>query len=194
MYLAVQSTRHLTRMVNSLLDVERLEVGKSEVDRRPTILSSLLADAADLLEIVTSDARQELIFATDETLPILALDSDMILRVVCNLVENAVKYTPEDGQIIVRAHVVGNEVQVSVSDSGPGIPPDMRDQIFDKYVRVRNKQMANGVGLGLAFCRMAVEAHGGRIWVETDPQIHGARFCFTLPLETQPTPTVMRTP
>jgi signal transduction histidine kinase len=171
-------------MVNSLLDLERLESGKATLDRRYATLDELVAEADELLQIVTAEADQELVVEIERSLPPLFVDADMILRVIVNLVENAVKYTPDGGRIIVSAHSQPGAILVSVSDSGPGIPVDMREQVFDKYVRVKNKQV-KGIGLGLAFCRLAVEAHGGRIWVESDPLTNGAQFSFTLPVESQ---------
>jgi signal transduction histidine kinase len=106
----------------------------------------------------------------------------MILRVVTNLIENAVKYTPHGGFIKLGAEVQDNMVRVSVADSGPGIPQNMQNQIFDKFSRIKYNGAPKGVGLGLAFCRLAVEAHGGRIWVESEPG-HGSNFVFSLPLD-----------
>src|SRR5690606_11852505 len=104
-----------------------------------------------------------------------------ILRVVTNRMENAVKYTPDGGSIMLGAALSDEGLVISVTDSGPGIPPHMQRQIFDKFNRVKYTDAPKGIGLGLAFCRLAVEAHGGRIWVESEVG-RGSTFCFFLPL------------
>jgi two-component system sensor histidine kinase KdpD len=106
----------------------------------------------------------------------------MIRRVLTNLLENAVKYTPAGSKISVGAQATDGQVLMWVQDTGPGIPPGEQDRIFDKFTRLHGRSGPRGFGLGLAFCRLAVEAHGGRIWVESGPE-SGACFMFTLPVE-----------
>jgi PAS domain S-box-containing protein len=181
----LRSTRQLSRLVDSLLDIQQLEEGRAVLDRKPTSLYHLLAAAAELVQPLAAESNQRLKFNLADDLPHVALDSDMIQRVVINLLENAVKYTPANGQITLLAAAEGNRVRISVADSGPGIPGHMQRQIFDKFSRVKYKDVPKGVGLGLAFCRLAVEAHGGQIWVESEPG-QGSLFVFTLPLEPLP--------
>ncbi len=147
-------------------------------------VGQILSDARAMLMILADEAGQELHVDLDDRLPPLLVDSDIILRVITNLVDNAVKYTPEGGRIVLSARTVTEGVLVSVRDNGPGIPPDLQEQIFDKYVRLKTNQPVSGAGLGLAFCRLAVEAHGGRIWVESDG-VEGTCFSFILPVQTQ---------
>jgi K+-sensing histidine kinase KdpD len=180
----MRSTRQLSRMVESLLDIQRLEEGSAVLDRKETSVHHLLASAAELVQPLASEANQRLRFAIDDNLPFVALDADMIQRVVINLMENAVKYTPSSGEITLGAQLRDNKLCVSVKDSGPGIPQNMQHRIFDKFSRVKYTDVPKGVGLGLAFCRLAVEAHEGKIWVESEPG-QGSTFCFALPLETQ---------
>jgi signal transduction histidine kinase len=180
--IGLRSTRQLSRMVESLLDIQRLEEGRAVLDRKATSLHSLLANAAELVQPLAAEAQQRLMFDLTDELPYLKIDGDMILRVVTNLIENAVKYTPHGGFIKLGAEVQDNMVRVSVADSGPGIPQNMQNQIFDKFSRIKYNGAPKGVGLGLAFCRLAVEAHGGRIWVESEPG-HGSNFVFSLPLD-----------
>lgn len=184
--LGARSTRQLARMVESLLDIQRLEEGKAILNLKPTSLHNVLANAAELVQPMAADARQRLTFDLNVELPFLSIDADMIQRVVTNLMENAIKYTPEGGRVHLSVKVVGDCVQINVSDSGPGIPQHMQRQIFDKFSRVKYTDGPKGVGLGLAFCRLAVEAHGGQIWVESDSTRSGATFSFTLPLKAQP--------
>ena len=116
-----------------------------------------------------------------DDIAMVSVDADMIRRVLTNLLENAVKYTPAGSQIYVGAREEAGAVLMWVQDTGPGIPLSERERIFDKYTRLHGKSGTRGLGLGLAFCRMAVQAHGGRIWVEDGPE-GGACFKFTLPV------------
>jgi signal transduction histidine kinase len=178
------STRRIARMVKSLLDMERLEQGNLTVNRQPVVLNTIIDGALDVLRPLANDADQHLLVEIQGILPTLSADGDMVQRVIINLVENAIKHTPNGGVIrLLAGQDDGSAVRVSVVDSGPGIPPDLRDTIFDKFSRLRGAQGREGVGLGLAFCRLAVEAHGGHIWVDGEPG-SGAVFAFTLPLET----------
>jgi signal transduction histidine kinase len=113
-------------------------------------------------------------------LPVLPLDVELVRRVVINLLDNAVKYTPPAGTITLSAATAPQQVIISVRDTGPGVSADDQHRIFDKFTRVQRQASPKGLGLGLAFCKLAVEAHGGRIWVDSDPE-GGATFSFTLP-------------
>lgn len=181
--LGIRGTRQLSRMIDSLLDVQRLEEGRAMLNLAQVEPRVLLADATQLVQPLVLEAGQQLRFALQDALPMAVMDSDMMLRVVINLLENAVKYTPSGGVITLGAAVEGQEIRFSVADSGPGIPPEMQQTIFDKFNRVKYQNAPKGVGLGLAFCRLAVEAHGGRIWVESEPG-QGATFIASLPLNT----------
>jgi len=98
------------------------------------------------------------------------------------LLDNAIKFTPTAGHIELRAEPAGDSILFAVSDDGPGIPPEHGDHIFDRFFRLESAPDSKGKGLGLAFCKLAVEAHGGRIWVESKLG-QGATFCFTLPVK-----------
>ncbi len=180
----MRSTRQLSRMVESLLDIQRLEEGSAVLDRKETSIHNLLASAAELVQPLASESKQRLRFAIANDLPFVELDADMIQRVVINLMENAVKYTPTGGDITLGALLRDDKLCISVQDSGPGIPKNLQHQIFDKFSRVKYNDAPKGVGLGLAFCRLAVEAHAGKIWVESEPG-QGSTFWFSLPLASQ---------
>jgi signal transduction histidine kinase len=109
------------------------------------------------------------------------MDVDMVRRIVINLLENAVKYTRSGGRITITAAAGSGEVRVSVTDTGLGISPEDQRIIFSKFARVQHEGGPKGLGLGLAFCRLAVEAHGGRITVDSE-EGKGSTFTFTLPL------------
>ncbi|MEO8607077.1 MAG: ATP-binding protein [Chloroflexota bacterium] len=186
----IRGTRQLSRMVESLLDIQRLEEGKAVLDVKPSSLHNLLASAAQLVQPLAAESNQRLTFELVDDLPAVSCDQDMILRVITNLMENAIKYTPIGGTIKLSAALTPEGVKVSVADSGPGIPKHMQRQIFDKFSRVKYHDAPKGVGLGLAFCRLAVEAHGGQIWVESEPD-HGSVFSFTIPAKAQSEPAAV---
>ncbi len=115
-----------------------------------------------------------------DTPPVL-VDGDMIRRVLINLLENAVKFSPPDGEISLGADIEDDMAKIWVQDTGPGILTLDQEQIFDKYTRLNPKGSQKGFGLGLAYCRLAIEGHGGQIWVDSVAG-EGSRFSFTLPL------------
>jgi two-component system, NtrC family, sensor histidine kinase KinB len=180
--IGIHSTRQLRRMIDSLLDVQRLEEGNTIIKRSPIELRVILADAVQLMHPLASDAKQRLEFDWEQGLPMVNMDSDMILRVITNLMENAIKHTPDRGIVKLGARRAGDDkVSIEIVDSGQGIPKEMQSIIFDKFSRIKNKNAPSGVGLGLAFCRLAVDAHGGDIWVESELG-NGSSFIFTLPI------------
>ena len=180
--ISVRSSRRLSRLVESLLDVGQLESGKAVLHRTLGSISAILAEAVEEIHPVSEAKGQVLHFSlAPADLPMIEMDVDMIRRVLINLLENAVKYTRGGGEISVSATRLSGQVRVSVTDTGPGIPPRDQQRIFDKFARLHQEGYAKGLGLGLAFCRLAVEAHGGRIWVESEVG-QGATFSFTLPV------------
>ena len=122
-------------------------------------------------------------------LPLVDIDAVLIERVFGNLLENAGKYTPVGSVVTIAARVAASDLLVTVTDDGPGLPAGREEVLFEKFTRGERESATPGVGLGLAICRAIVEAHGGRIWVESaglPPPRCGARFCFTLPLGVPP--------
>ncbi|MEW5939437.1 MAG: ATP-binding protein, partial [Chloroflexota bacterium] len=118
-------------------------------------------------------------------LPRLTADEDRLAQVLTNLTANAIQYTPEGGTVTVSAQVVNHELQVAVSDTGIGIPREHLQNIFTRFYRVdksRSRAAGGGSGIGLTIARHLVEAHGGRIWAESEGEGKGARFVFTLPV------------
>ncbi len=183
LHIALRSTRQLQRLVDSLLDIQRMEEGKKMLNRQPLEVRVMVTDAVQLVQPLAVEAGQVLTFDVARDLPIAQLDSDMLMRVLVNLIENAIKYTPTEGSIHVNVRLddSANQIIFKVSDSGPGIPQDMLGRIFEKFSRVKYQNAPKGVGLGLAFCRLAVEAHGGHIWVESELG-KGSDFIFQVPL------------
>jgi PAS domain S-box-containing protein len=179
--IALRSSRRLSRLVDSLLDVSRLEAGKDVLDRTESSLRALIEEAVEEVQPVAEAKEHSLSLNLPKKLPDMMFDVDMIRRVLINLLENAIRYTPAGGQITVTARHKGSEVTVDIQDTGPGIPPDEHKRIFEKFMRARHEERIKGLGLGLSFCRLAVEAHAGRIWVDSEPG-KGSTFSFTLPV------------
>jgi len=136
------------------------------------------------VEPVAKGRRQAINVDLPEELPSIWVDEDMARRVLINLMENASKFTPSNGRIEAGARQEGDWVHMWVKDNGPGIPTPDQDRIFDKFTRLRGKNKPGGLGIGLAFCRLAVLGHGGRIWVESE-QGKGTAFHFTFPVATE---------
>jgi signal transduction histidine kinase len=121
----------------------------------------------------------------DPVLPLIDVDQDMLRRVLINLIDNAVRHTPMQGEILVRAYLNRQDIVFLVSDSGPGIPPDQREAVFERYRQLpqnRPQRGSKGQGLGLAFCKLAVEAHGGTIAVQPGGPLPGATFSVSIPV------------
>jgi len=180
--IALRSGRRLSRLIEQLLDLEQLEAGQAVLYKTKGSLSSLVVEAVEEVLPVAEGKGHMLSFDLGpESLPQIEMDGEMMRRVLINLLENAIKYSRTDGKISVSVGEVNDELQVAVSDNGPGIPPEDQARIFEKFERVQSQGPPKGLGLGLAFCRLAVEAHGGRIWVESRPG-QGSTFYFTLPV------------
>ncbi|OGV46956.1 MAG: hypothetical protein A2X46_19345 [Lentisphaerae bacterium GWF2_57_35] len=170
----------LENMVNTLLDVSRLEEGKMPLHREKADIDVLIQKALQSLGSLT---KQVVLIHRKSALPILVhCDVNLVARIVANLVGNAIKFTPEGGQVVVSAESRGVAARICVADTGSGIPLEYRHKIFEKFGQVETRQQRKmySTGLGLTFCKLAVEAHGGEIGVESEPG-QGSAFWFTLP-------------
>jgi two-component system, NtrC family, sensor histidine kinase KinB len=182
--IAENSTDRIQRLVSSLLDVNRLESGQPVADQKVVDTITLIKQAINDVEPVARGRRQSVSVQLPNELPPIWVDEDMARRVLINLMENAVKYTPPDGRIETGADQEGNWIHLWVEDNGPGIPVVEQERIFDKFTRLRGSNRSGGLGIGLAFCRLAVLGHGGKIWVESEPG-KGSVFHFTFPVATE---------
>jgi len=178
--IAVRSTRRVQHLISSLLDISRLENGQPIVSQQMTSVIDVAREAVEAVSANLEVKDQQLHFDIPENLPALWLDRDMIKRVYINLVENAIKFAPFQGNIHLGAASAENQVELWVQDDGPGIPEESREFVFDKFASLNAEKNKKGIGLGLAFCRLAIQAHGGQIWVDS-PTGQGSRFIFTLP-------------
>jgi signal transduction histidine kinase len=180
--MARDDCRRMEHLVQDILDVARTEAGQFPLDLAP----------ADVIEPVRQAVYEVGPLLHERSLcvaeryapgPVLAtVDSDKLHRVVSNLLDNAIKFSPEGGEIEVEITDTATEVRIAVRDNGEGIPPELRERIFDKFRQGAGAERVarRSVGLGLTFCKLAVEAHGGRIWVDSAPG-GGSLFVFTLP-------------
>ena len=183
---SIVSAKRLLTLVNTLLDISKMQHSGLDLTCQPEPFA-MIAEIAVLS--LTSLAEQSDITVTLDLgpdLPQVNIDREIIERVVINLLDNALRYTPDGGQIRIVASVVDEGwLQIRIADSGPGIPPDRRQHVFQRFERIlgQNPQRGHrGHGLGLTFTRLAVEAHGGTIHLGDDDQLTGACFIFTLPI------------
>jgi len=176
-----EETDRLARMVDNLLDLTRIEGGTLHPDKSWYDIAELVADVANRPAVRSPDHPLRVDIQPD--LPLVCFDYVKIAQVLVNLIENAVKYTPPGTPIVVTARAARDAVELAVTDSGPGIPANELDRIFDPFYRSPRNARVPGTGIGLAIARGFVEAHGGRIRVESRPG-GGASFRFTLPVET----------
>ena len=179
------SSKWLSVLIAGILDVAKMESSGVQPNLEPVALAEEIPQALELIAYQIQEKSIALETALPDDLPTVLADREMVRRIVVNLVGNSVKFAPEQSTITVSARAAekGDHLVVSVQDQGPGISEEHQARIFEKFVQVGKGRSAEkvSVGLGLAFCKMAVEAHGGRIWVESEPG-QGARFSFSLPL------------
>ena len=181
--IALRGASSLLDMINDLLDISKLEGGASDLDIEPLDVGALIESA---LEQVQSAAALRQIGWQREwpsDLPLFAGDHDKLRRTLVNLLGNAIKFSPAAGRIVAGARADQNELVMWVRDHGEGIPRDAFERIFEKFGQVEDRKAGRtmSTGLGLALCKMVVEAHGGRIWVESELG-KGSTFTFALPL------------
>ena len=172
--------QHVLEMVSSVLDVSRLESREMPLDREPCCLGDLARETVEALGALARQGGVELKLSAADVR--VTCDRRLILRTMVNLVTNAIAFSPEDADVQIVVEGQGDEAKVAVVDHGPGIPPEYRVRVFEKFGQVDGREQGDvySTGLGLSFCKEAVEAHGGSIWVESVVD-EGSTFFFTLP-------------
>jgi signal transduction histidine kinase len=177
---SLRQVQRLMRMVGDLLDIAKIEAGALPLEFERTDLTRLLGEAAETAAEGVPE-RRALIRVLADGAPrwVEAADPDRIVQVLVNLLRNAEKYSPENSPVELDVRDAGPFYQVAVRDAGDGVPPEMREKIFEPFVR-NTQRRVGGVGLGLAIVRHIVAAHGGRIWVEPNGD-RGSVFAFTVP-------------
>lgn len=176
-----RDAQRLARMINDMLDLDRMRSGAMGLERRPVDLNGVVEDVVVLARPNAPGHRIET--ELDRDLPAIEADRDRLVQVVTNLVSNAVKYSPQGGTVRLRTWLEGDTVRLSVSDEGIGIPADQLGKVFERFTRVESKAMRDiqGTGLGLPIVQQIVELHGGRVWVESVLG-SGSTFHVTLPV------------
>jgi signal transduction histidine kinase len=180
----VGMTGRMDGLIQDLLEVSRMERGSLSLEAMPHDPAALLAEAAQALRPLATVHKLTLEVRAEAGLPEVHADGARVVQVVSNLVGNAVKFTPGGGSVTLGCAAGEGEVRFSVADTGPGIPPEQVPHIFGAFWQARHADR-RGLGLGLSIARGLVEAHGGRIWVESEPG-RGSVFVFTLPLADDP--------
>ncbi len=172
--------RHLNRMILNLLDLAKADEGKLSPNRASVDLTSLFGQVSAELEISAVGRKVTLSTRVDSG-PVSA-DEDLLRRTLANLVENAIRHAPPNSTVLLTAEPRDDGTLLRVVDAGSGIPPELRERVFDPFVQVEaggHPMSRGGRGLGLSFCKLSVEAHGGRIWIEDGKP--GTVFCVHLP-------------
>ncbi len=177
---AREEADRLNRLVGNLLDMTRLESGALQVKREPCDVQDLVGAALGQMESRLMERQIRVDVAPG--IPLIGMDFVLIVHVLINLLDNALKYSPENSPLEICAHLADKEMQIAVLDRGIGIPPEDLSRVFDKFYRVQRPEQVSGTGLGLAISRGIIEAHGGRIWASAR-EGGGAVVTFALPLE-----------
>lgn len=180
-----QEADRLARLVEDLLELSRVEGGAYKLNVQPLNISATVQTIVKRLSSQSESKNITLTVDLASGLPPVLADADRAVQVLTNLIGNAVQYTSEGGKISISAKRLDDEIQISVCDTGIGIPPDHLTHIFDRFYRVdksRSRQGGGGSGIGLTIARALIEAHGGRIWVESAGEEQGSTFTFTLPI------------
>jgi two-component system sensor histidine kinase GlrK len=178
-----EESKRLIDLVNSLLDLSKMEAGMMTYTFEPGTVTPLIERATTEMIPLIEARKITLTTKVDEKLPVIKIDREKILQVLRNLVGNAVKFTPEGGQVRVVARLVNRGVEVSVSDTGPGIKKENLTTIFEKFHQApfKHSNPIKGTGLGLAIVKHVITAHGGRVWAESEPG-QGSSLIFVLPV------------
>jgi len=175
----------LNRLVDDLQELSRVEAHAYQLDFRSLDISSIVQTVTKRLAPQAESKRISLDFELTPDLPPVLADEDRAIQILTNLTGNALRYTPKGGKVTISAKRINDDVQFSVHDTGIGIPPEHLPHIFDRFYRVdksRSRQAGGGSGIGLTIARALVEAHGKRIWVESEGEGKGSAFNFTLPI------------
>ena len=178
-----RATERMSRLIADLLDAAKIEAGVLRVERKPEAPAKLMEAVDEMFRAIADERSIRLVSRPPADEVVVPCERHLILRVLSNLVGNALKFSPEGATVVVAAERLPAEVRFAVSDEGPGIPAEHRAHVFDRYWQ-QKKGDRRGSGLGLYIAKGIVEAHGGRIWIDTPGR--GTTVRFTLPLDPGP--------
>jgi signal transduction histidine kinase len=170
----------LSVLIDDLFELSRLEAGDINWTREQVPLQELVGETVEAMRVQAEPKGVAVLAEVPETLKPAQANPEKLQRVLFNLIQNAIRHTPADGSVTVRARSLGGAVEVEVDDEGEGIPPESGERVFEPFYRADDSRADGGAGLGLAISKAIVEAHGGKIWVE--PGGPGARVRFSLRL------------
>jgi len=179
----VDEAERMSNLINNILDMARLDAGVVELNKQWHPLEEIIGTV--LTRLHTHLAGRAVKVKLPEGIPMVFVDAVMIEQVLINLLENAVRYTPQGSQLDITAEMYDHAVEIAVADYGAGIPKGREDHLFEKFYQARHEAAQSGVGLGLAICRAIIEAHGGKIYAQNRLE-GGAIFTFILPIEQSP--------
>lgn len=183
--LAQRGCQQAMDLVSAILQVSELESGQMPLKRQPINATELVRNVCDEMRLLATEGQLALAVELPSDLPTIHGDAALLRRVLENLLSNAIKFTPPGGTMRITAQPTADGLHLVVQDTGPGIAPEMEGRLFEKFCTGAEEK--RGSGLGLAFCKLAVEAHGGQIWIESSPG-QGTQAHVTLPLPTRPKP------
>jgi signal transduction histidine kinase len=178
-----RGTSNTLALVTQLLDIARLTEGRLDLCREEVAIEALLVSCARELQPWANIEQKPIVVSVPTACPPLMADENLLRRVLVNLISNAIKHTPPATAITLSAELSGANIRLLVHDTGQGIPAEIKQQLFQRFAATAGAgQRQSNTGLGLAFCKLAVEAHGGTISVDSTPG-QGTRFTITLPLQ-----------
>jgi NtrC-family two-component system sensor histidine kinase KinB len=178
---ADEEVQRLKALVNDLLDISWIEAGKMPIDFDSVSVELIFEKAVGVLKNQADEKNIELSYNLPDDLPPIEADLNKITWVLTNLISNSLRYTDTNGYIRLSAKLAGSQIYISVADNGAGIPYEYQSRIFDKFVQVKTEKALGGSGLGLAICKEIVRAHGGTIWLDSQPN-KGSTFTFAVPI------------
>ena len=181
----IRQVQHVTRLINDLLDMERIDNGKLQLDLRPVDLREIVTNTLESRRADAERRKQSLTMQLTPGPVVVDADAVRLVQIVSNLVDNAIKYTPDAGHITVTVTDDGHDAVIAVQDDGAGIPSERVQSIFEPFVQLSESRNAarGGMGLGLSLVRRLTELHGGSVEVTSDGHGYGSRFAVHLPLQ-----------
>jgi signal transduction histidine kinase len=178
--IAMRSSDRIQRLLNSLLDIYRLEGGQAITTQKEVHPAILIQEAIETINPGLIIKHQEVVVKVDTRVKSVWVDNEMVRRVLINLIENAGKFSGSNTKIEIGTRSDEENTLFWVKDEGPGIPEEEKENIFQKFARLQQSGTSKGLGLGLAFCKLVIQAHGGKIWVDSTLG-KGSTFAFTIP-------------